>query len=801
MKKGISSVSLALTLSAAFGCGAPQQSVAVSNAENPPAPGIPGSPAAPVSPPSPAAVAAGVMDRTVLPIAEPNYPHATELDARNAKPPPRFEVKAPAGAPNVIVFLIDDIGFGNPGTFGGAIPMPTLDRLASSGLKYNRFHTTALCSPTRTAILTGRNHHTNNAGAIMELATAFPGNTGTRPLSVTPLAEILRQNGYSTAAFGKYHETAPWEVSVSGPFDRWPTHSGFDKFYGFIGGETNQWAPLVYDGTIKIEVPHDPDYHFTTDMTNQAIQWIRSQHSLTPGKPFFTYFAPGATHAPHHVPKDWIAKFKGKFDGGWDKYRQEVFAHQKELGIVPQNAKLSPDEKKLFARQMEVFAAFAAHTDYEIGRVVKAVEDLGELDNTLIMYEVGDNGASAEGGMSGMFNEMTYFNGVVETVPDMLKSVDKWGDPDTFPHMAAGWAVASNTPFEWTKQVASNFGGTRNPLVVTWPKRIKAKGEVRSQFQHVVDLAPTVLEAAGIPEPKSVNGVVQTPMEGVSMVYTFDDAKAVGRHKTQYFEIAGNRAIYSDGWVAATVHKAPWEMKPRHPLAEDVWELYNVDEDFSEATDLSAQNPAKLKELQGLFMKEAERYRVLPIDDRTLERFDAAVAGRPDLMGGRKSLTVFEGMTGIAENAFINVKNRSVTITADVEVPPTGANGVILCQAGRFGGWALYVKNGKPAYTYNFVGLQEYTVNATEGLKPGKATIKMDFAYDGNGRGKGGGVTLSINGKKVGAGRVERTNANVFSADEGADVGIDEGTNVTRAYKNHDNKFTGKIDKVQIDVQ
>ncbi len=356
--------------------------------------------------------------------------------------------------------------------------MPTLDRLASQGLKYNRFHTTALCSPTRVALLTGRNHHTNNAGAIMEVATAFPGNTGARPQSVTPLAEILRQNGYSTAAFGKYHETAPWEVSVSGPFDRWPTHSGFDKFYGFIGGETNQWAPLVYDGTVKVEAPHDPNYHFTTDMTNQAIQWIRSQQSLTPDKPFFTYFATGATHAPHHVPKDWIAKFKGKFDGGWDKYREETFARQKQLGIIPQNAKLAPkpddikdwdkltaDEKRLFARQMEVFAAFAAHTDYEIGRVVKAIEDLGELDNTLILYEVGDNGASAEGGMVGMFNEMTYFNGVAETVPDMLKNIDKWGGPETFPHMAAGWAVAGNTPFMWTKQVASNFGGTRNPLV------------------------------------------------------------------------------------------------------------------------------------------------------------------------------------------------------------------------------------------------------------------------------------------------------------------------------------------------
>ena len=784
-------LAVALTISAMVGCGGSRQQKET---------------------PKPAGIVTG-LDRAVLPIAEPDYPRATELDARNVKAPPRFEVKPPQGAPNVIIFLIDDIGFGHASAFGGQIPMPALERLASRGLKYNRFHTTALCSPTRVALLTGRNHHTNNAGAIMEVATAFPGNTGVRPQSVTPLAEILRQNGYSTAAFGKYHETAPWEVSVSGPFDRWPTHSGFDKFYGFIGGETNQWAPLIFDGTIIVEPPDDPNYHFTTDMTNQAIQWIRNQQSLTPDKPFYTYFATGATHAPHHVPNDWIAKFKGKFDGGWDKYREETFARQKQMGIIPPNAKLASkpsdikdwekltaDEKKLFARQMEVFAAFAAHTDNEIGRVVQAIEDLGELDNTLILYVVGDNGASAEGGMAGMFNEMTYFNGVQESVPDMLKNIDKWGGPETFPHMAAGWAVAGNTPFMWTKQVAANFGGTRNPLVISWPARIKAGG-IRSQFHHVIDIAPTVLEAAGLPEPKTVNGVIQTPMEGVSMMYTFDDPKAAGRHRTQYFEIFGNRAIYHDGWVAATVHKAPWEAEPRRRLADDIWELYNVDEDFSETNDLAASNPAKLKELQALFMKEAERYRVLPIDDRALERFDPAMAGRPDLMAGRKSLTVYEGMTGMMENAFINVKNQSVTITADVEIPAGGASGVILCQGGRFGGWSLYVKDGKPAYTYNFVGLQEYTVNASERLAPGKATVKLEFAYDGNGRGKGGTSTISVNGRKVGSGRVERTNPNIFSADDAADVGVDEGTNVSSAYKQRENKFTGKITNVQVDVK
>ena len=450
---------------------------------------------------------------------------------------------------------------------------------------------------------------------------------------------------------------------------------------------------------------------------------------------------------------------------------------------------------------MEVFAAFAAHTDYEIGRVVKAIEDMGELDNTLIIYEVGDNGASAEGGMVGMFNEMTYFNGVAETVPDMLKNIDKWGGPETFPHMAAGWAVAGNTPFMWTKQVASNFGGTRNPLVVSWPARIKAKGEIRSQFQHVIDIAPTVLEAAGLPEPKTVNGVAQTPMEGVSMVYTFDDAKAADRHKTQYFEMFGNRAIYSDGWVAATVHKAPWEAQPRRKLAEDVWELYNVNEDFSESNDLAA---SESRQAQGAAGAVHEGSRALPraADRRPLDRaLRPAAAGRPDLMAGRKSLTVYEGMTGMMENAFINVKNQSVTITADVEVPAGGANGVILAQGGRFGGWSLYVKDGRPAYTYNFVGLQQYTVNASERLAPGKATITLDFAYDGNGRGKGGTATLSINGKKVGSGRIEQTNANIFSADDAADVGVDEGTNVSSAYPQHGNKFTGRIEKVKVDVK
>jgi arylsulfatase A-like enzyme len=752
-------------------------------------------------------------DRTVLPIPEPQYPHSTVFSARNATPPPRFEVKAPANAPNILIILLDDMGFGQSSAFGGPIHMPTVEGLANNGLRYNEFHTTALCSPTRSALLSGRNHHMNNFGSIAETATAFPGQTGQRPNSVASVAEMLRLNGYSTAAFGKNHETAPWEVSPSGPTDRWPTRQGFDKFYGFMGGETNQWAPLIYDGMTQVEPPHDPNYNFMTDMTNQAIDWMGYQKSLTPDKPFFIYFAPGATHAPHHVPKEWIAKYKGQFDQGWDKVREETLARQIKLGVVPAGTKLAPkpeaikdwaalsaDEKKLFAREMEVFAGFGEYADTEIGRLIRAIEATRQLDNTLIFYIVGDNGASAEGGMVGLFNEMTYFNGVHETVQDVLKHYDELGGPSTYPHYAAGWAVAGDSPFEWTKQVASSYGGTRNGMVIHWPKGIAAKGEVRSQWHHVIDIAPTMLEAAGLPEPKSVNGTSQTPIEGVSMVYTFADAKAPSRHTTQYFEIFGNRAIYQDGWLAGTVHRAAWEFKPRRPLEDDVWELYDARTDFSLANDLAAQNPQKLKEMQDLFMTEAVKYSVLPLDDRTLERLNAALVGRPDLMAGRTSLTVYQGMTGMSENAFINVKNRSHTITADVEVPQGGANGVILAQAGRFGGWSLYLKDGKPIYTYNWLGLKRYTIAGGQALPTGKATIRYEFVYDGGGVGKGGTGTLYVNGKNVATGRIDQTQCCAFSADEGADVGADEGTPVTEDYQ-APFKFTGKIESVTIELK
>jgi arylsulfatase A-like enzyme len=758
------------------------------------------------------AAATAAIDRTVLPIHEPAVPTVKELDARNATAPPRFEVKAPDGAPNVVVVLIDDIGFGASSSFGGPINMPTLERMAGQGLRYNRFHTTALCSPTRVALLTGRNHHVNNAGAIMELATGFPGNTGIRPQSVTPLAQILRMNGFSTAAFGKYHETPPWEVSTSGPFDRWPTGSGFDKFYGFIGGETNQWAPAIFDGVTRVEHEDSPTYHFTTDMTNQAIKWVSAQHSLTPDKPFYVYFAPGATHAPHHVPREWPAKYRGRFAGGWDRLREETFARQKEMGVIPADAKLTPrpkeipawddmsaGQKRLFEVQMETFAGFAEHTDHEVGRLVAQLEALGERDNTIFFYIVGDNGASAEGGPEGAYNEMMALNGIVGTYDQMIGHIDDWGGPTTFPHFAIGWAWATNTPFQWTKQVASHFGGTRNGMVLSWPARIKATGEIRSQFHHVIDVAPTALEAAGLPEPKMVNGVEQRPMDGVSMLYTVDDAKAADRRKTQYFEMFGNRAIYHDGWVAATRHSVPWLIAPLPPVADDVWELYNVDADFSQADDLAAKNPEKLKELQALFLQEAERNFVLPIDDRRSERFDPRIAGRPDLLGSRKAMTVYDGMTGIMENAFINVKGVPHTVTAEIVIPDAKTSGVIIAQAGRFGGWSLYMKDGRVVHDYNFFGLGHTKVASKVPLAAGTHTIVYEFVPDEARPGTGGTSILKVDGAVVAEGHIPKTQPFAFSADEGVDVGSDNETMVSDDYRPGATGFAGEIVKVTVE--
>jgi arylsulfatase len=758
-----------------------------------------------------APVSTDTLNRTVLPIPEPKNKPITILDARNAKAPPRFQVKAPEGAPNVLVILIDDQGFGVASAFGGPVKEPVLDNLASEGLRFNNFNTTALCSPTRTALLTGYNHHSNNAGAIMEVATAFPGNTGVRPQTITPMAEVLRQNGYSTAAFGKYHETPPWEVSVSGAYDRWPTHSGFDHFYGFIGGETNQWAPAIYDGVTQVETPKTPNYHFTTDMTDRAINWIKAQQSLTPDKPFFTYFATGATHAPHHAPKEWIAKYKGKFAMGWDKLREQTLSKQIETGIVPKDTKLAPraegikdwetlsaKEKELYSHEMEVFAGFAEYTDHEVGRLLDALKEIGELDNTLVFYIVGDNGSSAEGGQTGLFSEMTYFNGVQENFDDVYKKMDEWGGPSTYPHFAAGWAVAGDAPFSYTKQVASDFGGTRNGLVVYWPKGIQAKNEIRSQFSHAIDIAPTVYEAAKIPAPQVVNGIKQRPIEGTSMLYSFNDAKSPSKHTTQYFEMFGNRAIYQDGWVARTIHKAPWEPKPRNPLDKDVWQLFNVNEDFSEANDLAATNPKKLQALQKVFLKEAVKYNVLPIDDRSLERLIPEIAGRPDLMGERTALTLYDGMS-IAEMAGINTKNKSYTITADVDLADAPTNGVIISQAGRFGGWTLYMKDGIVHHEYNFLGLERTNIAATKAVTAGHHVIKYEFTMDEAKAGSGGAATLSVDGEKVAEGKIPKTQSYIFSADEGINVGADHETPVSEDYKEADNKFTGKLQKVTIE--
>ena len=756
------------------------------------------------------------MDRTVLPIQGPAQSPITEMDARNAKAPKRFEVKAPEGAPNVVVVLIDDIGFGATSTFGGAIQTPTFDRLADNGLRFNRFHTTALCSPTRASLLSGRNHHNVNVGSVMEIATGFPGNLGERPDNAKYVAETLRQNGYSTAAFGKWHETATWEVSVSGPYFRWPTNSGFDKFYGFIGGETNQWDPVIFDGVTKVGKKDNEDYHFTTDMTNEAINWVKFQQAMTPEKPFMIYFATGAVHAPHHAPKEWIEKYKGKFNDGWDELRESTLARQKEMGVIPQNAVLAPKpedikdwdqlsekEQKLFTIQMETFAAFTEHTDNEVGRLVDAIEEVGVLDNTLFVYIMGDNGSSGEGGLEGTFNELIHLNGnfEAETIDGMLAREKDWGGPESFPHMSAGWAVATDVPFTWTKQMAADFGGTRNGMVMHWPKGIQAKNEVRSQWHHVNDVASTILEATKLPEPKMINGVKQKPMDGVSMLYAAENAEAEDQHKTQYFEMFGNRAIYHEGWLARVVHRVPWGSAPLNTLQEDKWELFNIEEDFSLVNDLAAEQPEKLNELKALFEKEAINNSVYPLDDRVFERFNAAVAGRPDLMGDRKSLTLADGMEGILENTFLNVKNNSKTIVADVDLKGND-KGIIICQGGKFAGWALYMDNGKPAYTYNWYGLESYTVKSPNSIGKGKAEIKLDFAYDGGGPGKGGVATIFVNGKKVAEGRIDNTIPSVFSADETADVGKDDATQVAdKVFKDvEDSEFTGYVNKVTVSI-
>lgn len=705
------------------------------------------------------------MDRSVLPIKEPKRPVITEMDVRKAKRPQLFKVTAPKDAPNVVIIMLDDLGYAGTSTFGGIVETPTLDKLANQGLKYTHFHSTAQCASTRIALNTGRNHHSANTGIIGEAATSFPGYTANLPSNIAPLAKTLKYNGYNTAAFGKWHMTETSSQSLSGPFNNWPVGMGYEYFYGFLGGETNQWSPAVYENLDPVHVPETPGYHFMNDMTNKAIDWVKMQQAMAPDKPFYIYFTPGAVHAPHHVPKEYIKKHKGQFDEGWDVMREKIFKKQKELGVIPKDTKLAAkapvvkdwdkltkQEQQVFARQAEVFAAYLDMADYEIGRLIQTLENEGVLDNTLLLFIAGDNGTSPEGMAFGTVNENFVFNGVPDSFENVAKHIDEWGGPTTYPHMATGWAVAFDTPFSYFKQVASNYGGTRQGMVVHWPAKIKAKGDLRHQWHHVIDVAPTILEAIGLPEPKVVDGIPQHPIEGTSMAYTFHEPKAADRHMAQYFEMFGNRGMYYDGWFAGTVHFYPGSnvLGPMAKWSEDKWELYHVEKDFSMSTNLAEKYPEKLAELRSMFEGEALKYHVYPLDDRLAERFNPVIAGRPTVLGDRTSQTLPGSAGFLTESAFLNIKNRSWQAVAEVETKGASANGVLVQQGGYFGGWSFYVKDGTPVFHYNWFGTEQYSIKSDKKLPEGKSTIKMDFAYKGKKPAAGGTVTLYINGKKVG---------------------------------------------------
>ncbi len=756
--------------------------------------------------------------RTILPIPDQPYAGTILYDAKDpdAKYAPIQPLRPPEGAPNILIVLLDDVGFGASSAFGGPVNTPTAERLAAGGLKYTRFHTTAICSPTRAALITGRNHHTVGMGGITEMATAAPGYTSMRPNSCATIAEILKLNGYATSHFGKCHEVPSWETSPAGPFDRWPSRgTGCEHFFGFLGGETDQYYPTLKLGTSRVEPWGTPEegYHFTTDMTDRAIAWVKQQKALVPDKPFMMYFATGGTHAPHQVPKEWADKYKGKFDEGWDKLREETLAQQKKLGVVPKDAELTQrhaeipgwdemDEalKPVLRRQMENYAGFLEHTDHHVGLLIDALEDMGQLDNTLVYYIIGDNGASAEGTLQGTINEMISLNGMaeIETPEFLMRQLDKLGGPESAPHYAVGWAHAMCTPYQWTKQVASHWGGTRNGTIVHWPGGIKAKGEIRHQFHHVIDVAATILEAAGLPAPTLVNGVQQQPLHGVSMSYSFDDKDAPERHETQYFEIFGNRAIYHKGWSAATKHRTPWQTTGDVGIAfdDDVWELYDGSSDWTQARDLSKDNPAKLHELQRLFTIEATRYNVLPLDDRSFERVLPEISGRPSFVGDRQML--YSGSGALTEQHVVNWRNRSWSITAEVEVPEGGANGVLLNLGGSMGGWSFYLKQGKPTFAYNLFGLEEYLIRGDAAVPSGTHQVQMDFAYDGGGLSKGGDVTLYLDGKAIGKGRVDKTEGIGFGY-EYTDVGRDCLSPVTTDYDPGGRVFGGKIGWIAIE--
>jgi len=765
-------------------------------------------------------VADANLSRAILPIPDAHHVGLTTYDARDPDTSfPQIEpLRPPKGAPNVLVILIDDCGFGATSAFGGPVSTPTAERLAANGLKLNRFHTTALCSPTRQALLTGRNHHSVNMGAVCEIATSSPGYSSVLPKDKAPLAMTLKLNGYSTAQFGKCHEVPVWETSPMGPFNQWPTGGGgFEHFYGFIGGETNQWYPAIYDGTTPVEPAKTPEegYHFTEDMTDNAIGWVRQQKALMPDKPFFMYFAPGATHAPHHAPKEWIDKYKGKFDQGWDAVREETFARQQALGVIPADAELTkrPEEipafddmpealKPILRREMEVYAGFLEHTDHHVGRLVDALQDLEVLDDTLVFYIIGDNGASAEGTLNGCFNEMATLNGMagIETPEFLMSKIDDFGGPKAYNHFAVGWAHAMDTPYQWTKQVASHFGGTRNGTIVHWPNGIEAKNEVRSQFHHVIDLAPTVLEAAGLPHPTIVNSIQQAPFEGVSMLYAFNAAAAAERHETQYFEMFCNRGIYHKGWTAVTRHGTPWTGPYNRTFDEDVWELYDTNTDWTQARDLAKEQPKKLAELQRLWLIEATKYHVIPLDDRAFERFNPDMAGRPQLIKGKTQM-LYGGMGRLTENSLVSTKNKSYSVTAEVEVPASGAKGVIIAQGGDTNGWSLYAKDGKLKHCYNFFGVELYFAEGSTPIPVGTHQVRMEFRYDGGGLAKGGTVSLFVDGNKDGEARVDKTVPMIFSADETCDVGKEGGSPVSPDYGPSGNAFSGKINWVQVDLE
>jgi arylsulfatase len=759
------------------------------------------------------------MSQEVLPKPEPPFKGKIGRTVKDSTPDFPKGVEAPKGAPNVLLIMTDDVGFGASSVFGGPIQTPTFQRLAESGLRYNMYHTTALCSPTRAALITGRNHHTNASGVITEFATGFPGYNSLVPKSSGSVGEVLKENGYNTSWFGKMHNVPDWMSSQAGPFDLWPSGLGFEYFYGFLGGDSDQWHPALYENTRPIE-PYlgNPNYILDHDLADKAIAWMQMQHALAPNKPWLLYYATGTAHAPHHAPKEWIAKYKGQFDQGWDKVREETLARQIKLGVVPPNTQLtkrpekisawdslSDDQKRLYAHMMEVYAGALSYADNQIGRVVDAVEQSGQLDNTLVIFLMGDNGASAEGSLQGTTNEVaTAANGVQESLPFLLSMMDELGGPKTYNHYPVGWAHAMDSPMQWTKQVASHFGGTRNGMVISWPNRIKDKGGLRSQFCHVIDIVPTIYEAAGITPPDVMDGVKQKPLEGVSLVYTFDSPKAPPRHTSQYFELVGNRAMYKDGWIASTTPlRLPWVTVGQEPNPDDFkWELYNINEDFSQANDLAAKNPDKLKELQAAFDVEAKKYNVYPLDSSFASRADPAI--RPSLTRGRSEFTYYPGMVRIPEGSAPDFKNKSWTIAAEVTIPDRGANGVLAATGGRFGGWALLMRDSKPqfAYAYSNQPNHKYVISSDQPIPAGNHLIRVKFDYDGGGIGKSATSTLLVDEKQVAQGQIPQTIGVRFSLDETFDVGEDTGTPVLEDYADKmPFQFTGTLKKFVVVLQ